>query len=177
MIDQSSGERVIFIDDEEEVRLSTTQTLELEGFEVTALASAEVALKHISQSWPGVVVTDVKMPRLDGFSLLNKIIEIDPDLPVVLVTAHGDIPMAIRAIRDGAYDFVEKIADPEYLVEVIRRAIEKRRLVPENRNLRREMDSFGEMERRIFGKTPVMESLRRTVADLADTNVDVLYRR
>jgi len=165
---------VIFIDDEEEVRLSGAQTLEIEGFEVIALDGAEAALDHVTVAWPGVVVSDVKMPGMDGLQLLDRIASIDADMPVVLITGHGDVPLAVDAMRAGAYDFVEKPANPAYLIDVVRRALEKRRLVLENRALRLELDAAGEMERQIIGATPAMTALRRTVADLADTNVDVL---
>lgn len=165
---------VIFVDDEGEVRNSSTQTLELEGFQVTAFARAHAALESITPAWRGVVVTDVRMPEMDGLALLEKIVEIDADIPVIMISAHGDIPVAVAAIQNGAYDFVEKADDPQRLLDVVHRALEKRRLVIENRELRRELDSSGELECRIIGKTPAMEAVRQTVRELADTNVDVL---
>ena len=165
---------VLFIDDEEEVRNSGKQTLEIEGFKTIALEKAEAALDHLTAAWPGIVVTDIKMPGMGGMELLERINRIDSDLPVVLITGHGDIPLAVDAMRAGAYDFVEKPADPEYLVDVVRRALEKRRLVIENRALRLQLDSVVELERRIVGTTAVMATLRDTVADLANTEVDVL---
>lgn len=166
--------QILFVDDEPEVLESTGQTLMLEGFEVTSFLSAQSALEHISRDWPGIVVTDMKMPGMDGFSLLNRILEVDPDIPVVLVSGHGDIPMAIQAIRDGAYDFIEKASDPEQFIDVVQRALEKRKLVMENRALRRELDSAGELERLIVGKSHQIEMLRRSVSSLAATDVDVL---
>lgn len=166
--------RIILIDDEDEVRLSVSQTLELEGFEVLAFAGGEEALEHITPNWPGIVVTDLKMPRMDGLEVLAAIMTIDADVPVVIVTAHGDIPVAVRAMRDGAYDFMEKTADPEHLVGIARRALDMRKLVLENRDLRRALDADGELERQIIGKTPAMETLRSLILNLADTDVDVL---
>lgn len=166
--------RIILIDDEDEVRLSVLQTLELEGFNVSAFSAGDEALKHITPSWPGIVVTDLKMPRMDGLGVLKGVMNIDPSVPVVIVTAHGDIPIAVQAMRDGAYDFMEKTADPEHLVGIARRALDMRKLVLENRDLRRELDSSGEMELQIIGKTPAMENLRKLVLNLADTDVDVL---
>ncbi|WNJ99342.1 sigma-54 dependent transcriptional regulator [Thalassospiraceae bacterium LMO-JJ14] len=166
--------KVLFIDDEEDVRISGAQTLEIEGFEVLTLDNAQAALDELSASSPAMVVTDVKMPGMNGMELLNRIVAVDPDLPVVLITGHGDVHLAVEAIRAGAYDFIEKPADPERLIDVVRRALEKRRLVIENRSLRLAHDSQGEMERRIIGSTPVMAELRHTIADLANTDVDVL---
>ncbi|MBL4613822.1 MAG: sigma-54-dependent Fis family transcriptional regulator, partial [Magnetovibrio sp.] len=166
--------RIILIDDEDEVRLSIAQTLELEGFEVTAFSGVQEALDLITPSWPGIIVTDLKMPRVDGLELLSRVMNIDESLPVVIITAHGDIPVAVQAMRDGAYDFMEKTADPEQLVSIARRALDKRALVMENRNLRRQLDAGGELERQIIGKTPPMEKLRQLVLNLADTDVDIL---
>ncbi len=166
--------RIILIDDEDEVRLSISQTLELEGFDVLAFDGVEKALAHITPNLPGIVITDFKMPRVDGLEALIRITSIDADLPVVIVTAHGDIPVAVKAMRDGAYDFMEKTADPEQLIGIARRALDMRKLVLENRELRRELDSSGELERQIIGKNPAMENLRKLVLNLADTDVDVL---
>ena len=165
---------VIFIDDDEEVRLSGQQTLEIDGLNVVSLERAELALDHLTTAWPGIVVTDIKMPGMNGMALLDRITRIDPELPVVLITGHGDIPLAVNAMRAGAYDFVEKPADPDYLIDVVRRALDKRRLVLENRALRLELDALGEMARQIIGVTPEIISVRERIADLADTDVDVL---
>jgi len=166
--------RVILIDDEEEVRISGGQTLELEGFDVLALAHAKDAIGHLSADWPGVVVTDVKMPKMNGFDLLKFIQDIDADLPVILITGHGDVAMAIQAIKGGAYDFVEKPAPPEYLIDVVRRAMEKRRLVLENRALKDELKTPGGLHTRMIGNAAIMERLRDTITNIAATDVDVL---
>ncbi len=172
--DDDKDIQVLFIDDEEDVRLSGAQTLELEGFGVRALASAEDALEFLSGDWPGVIVTDVKMPKMNGFDLLAHVQEVDPDIPVILITGHGDVAMAIKAIQGGAYDFVEKPAPPEYLIDVVRRARDKRRLVLENRALRDALSGQSGIEGRIIGKSRAIERLREAIANLAGTGVDVL---
>ena len=166
--------QVILIDDEDDVRISGSQTLELEGFDVIALESAEDAIQHLTPDWPGVVVSDVRMPKMNGFDLLQHIQGVDRDLPVILITGHGDVAMAIKAIQGGAYDFVEKPAPPEYLIDVVRRALDKRSLVLENRALRDALQSPGGPHHRILGNAPVIERLRETIANIADTDVDVL---
>lgn len=166
--------RVMLVDDEEEVRLSVAQTLELSGFDVETYSNAEDALRNLAPGWPGIVITDLKMPRVDGHAFLKRIMTIDRDLPVIILTAHGDIPIAVRTIRDGAYDFMEKSAEPDYLISIIYRALEKRSLVLENRGLRRELGSARELESRLVGKSGAMEKLRNLVMNLADTDVDVL---
>ena len=165
---------VLLIDDDREVLDATRQTLELEGFVVEATARPESALGTLGPSWPGVVVTDVRMPGLDGFALLERVRAADPEVPVVLVTGHGDIAMAMRAVRAGAYDFIEKPAEPGHLVEVVRRALAHRRLVLENRSLRARLADGGSLEARIIGRSPAVERLRAAVAGLADAEVDVL---
>ncbi|GAB4350464.1 MAG: sigma-54 dependent transcriptional regulator [Gammaproteobacteria bacterium] len=168
-----SEERVILVDDEPHVLRAGQQTLELAGFEVIPCTSAEEALRHLERDWPGVVITDVKMPHTDGFGLLAQLRRIDPDLPVVMVTGHGDITMAVQAIREGAYDFIEKPYRAELLADVAKRAIGMRRLVLENRALRSELDGQPDAPR-IIGKSPPIERLRQIIANVADTDADVL---
>ena len=164
---------VLLIDDDGEVLDSSRQTLELEGFAVQATTEPAAVLAPLGPSWPGVVVTDVRMPGMDGFALLERVRAADPEVPVVLVTGHGDIAMAMRAVREGAYDFIEKPAAPDHLVEVVRRALEHRRLVLENRSLRAQLAGGG-LEARIIGRSAAVERLRATLAALADAEVDVL---
>ncbi|WP_109116773.1 sigma-54 dependent transcriptional regulator [Azospirillum sp. TSO22-1] len=166
--------QALLIDDEEEVLYSQAQTLELEGIAtITALVPDE-GLSRLSRSWYGVVVADVRMPGRDGFSVLDEVRTIDPELPVLMVTGHGDIAMAIRAIRQGAYDFIEKPADPDHLVETIRRAFDHRRLVLENRALRDALNGADTLEMRIIGRSAAMERLRATLIALAEAEADVL---
>ena len=164
---------VILVDDEPHVLSAGKQTLELSDLEVIPCSSAEKALEHVASDWPGVIITDVRMPRVDGFQLMAQLRKIDPDLPVVLVTGHGDISMAVQAIRDGAYDFIEKPYRGELLVDVAKRAIEKRRLVVENRALRSELREQGDTPL-IIGKSPSIIRLRQIIANVADADADVL---
>lgn len=164
---------VILVDDEPHVLSAGQQTLELAGLTVIPCPGAEEALRHVAEDWPGVVITDVKMPRTDGFQLLEKLRQQDADLPVVLVTGHGDISMAVQAIRDGAYDFIEKPYRAELLVDVARRAIEMRRLVVENRALRSELNEQSDAPR-IIGKSAAIARMRQIIANVADTDADVL---
>ncbi len=166
--------RVLLVDDEPHVLSAGRQTLELADLAVVACEGAEQALRHLGAEWPGVVVSDVKMPRMDGFELLVKVRERDPDLPVVLVTGHGDIAMAVQAIRDGAYDFIEKPYRAELLIDVVQRALEKRRLLMENRVLRSELGAAGRDAPSILGKSEAIERLRKVIATVAGTDADVL---
>ncbi|MER8380505.1 sigma-54 dependent transcriptional regulator [Mesorhizobium sp. M0142] len=164
---------VILIDDDRDLLKATAQTLELAGFSISASAVAAEALARLDADFAGVVVSDIRMPQIDGLQLFNRILRLDADIPVILVTGHGDIAMAVKAIKDGAYDFITKPFAADRLVQSVRRAAEKRRLVMENRALR---EAAGEAQDGLplIGQTPAMDRLRRTLRQIADTDVDVL---
>jgi two-component system C4-dicarboxylate transport response regulator DctD len=166
---------VIFVDDEASVRLAVKQWLRLAGIDVVMCESAREALSKLTTE-DAVLVTDVKMPETDGIELLRIAVQQDSDRPVVLLTGHGDIAMAVEAMRSGAYDFVEKPFEPDHLVETIRRACEKWRLVLENRRLRAQLHGKVGLESRIIGTSPAIDALRRSVLDLASTHVNVVIR-
>jgi two-component system C4-dicarboxylate transport response regulator DctD len=168
--------QVIVVDDEAAIREAVQQWLELSGFTVRTCASAVEALAVVDRDFPGIVVSDVRMPGSDGLQLLDKLLQIDSDLPVILVTGHGDVPMAVQALRQGAYDFIEKPFTPERLLDSVRRALDKRRLVCENRQLRRQVADKGRIESQLIGISRPMENLRRQILELAGTSVNVLIR-
>lgn len=164
---------VLFIDDDAEVLDAYRQTLKLGGFAVRAERAAATALTGIARDFPGVVLTDLRMPGLDGLAVLQRVRAIDPDVPVVLITGHGDVATAVQAVQAGAYDFIEKPADPARLVEILHRAAAHRRLVLENRALREAL-SGGRLDARLIGRSPAIERLRTVVASIADVDADVL---
>jgi len=164
---------VALIDDDKDLRRATAQTLELAGFSVSAYEGAKAALAELSADFAGPVVTDIRMPEIDGLQLFAMLKGIDADLPVILMTGHGDIPMAVQAIQDGAYDFIAKPFAANRLVQSVRRAGEKRRLILENRMLRKAAEDAQENSP-LIGQTPVMENLRKILRHIADTDVDVL---
>ncbi|MFW2367920.1 MAG: sigma-54-dependent transcriptional regulator [Desulforhopalus sp.] len=167
-------EKVLFIDDEKHIRLANKQTLELADLEVCCEECAEKGLQVITREWPGIVVCDIRLPNMNGLQFLLEVQKIDQDLPVILITGHGDISTAVKAMRDGAYDFIEKPYSSERLVKTVLRGLEKRALTLENRNLRRELELHSAPGPRIIGRTPKMEELRSTIAQVADTGADVL---
>lgn len=164
---------IAFVDDDDELRNANRQTLELAGYKVAPFADAMSALGFLTADFPGVVVTDVRMPHIDGFELFRRLRTVDPDLPVILITGHGDIDMAVEAMREGAYDFISKPYAADRLVQAIRRALDKRRLVIENRQLRAVLESSDETLP-LIGQTPVMQNLRKTLRHVANADVDVL---
>ncbi len=170
----TTGAKVLLVDDDKAVRLAGRQALELAGFSVECFEAAEGVPARLSWSMNGVLLSDIKMPNTDGLTLMRQALAIDPEFPVVLITGHGDVAMAVSAMRAGAYDFIEKPFASQVLVDVTRRALEKRRLVLENRSLRAELEGPSSLNSVILGKTEVMERLRQETLMLAQTDVDVL---
>jgi len=164
---------VLLIDDDRQLLRATAQTLELADFSVTPFASAAEALPQLDLNFAGVVVSDIRMPGMDGLQLFERIRALDAEIPVILITGHGDIPTAVKAIQDGVYDFIAKPFPAERLIQCVRRAVERRSLVLENRRLR-EAARQAEDDIPLIGQTPVMERLRQTLRQIADTDVDVL---
>ncbi len=123
----------LFIDDDEDLRLAAKQMFDLAAIKARILSSAEQALAIISRDYPAILVSDIRMPQMDGIELLKKTILIDEELPVLLISGHADINLAVGAMRDGAYDFIEKPFEQERFLDAINRAKEKRRLTLENR--------------------------------------------
>lgn len=169
-----SEETVLFVDDEEHLRLAVEQSLQLAELDVTCLADGEAALASVSRTFPGILVTDIRMEGLDGLTLMRRCLDIDPAFPVVLVTGHGDVDLAVQSMRDGAYDFLEKPFAPNRLVETVRRALDKRRLTLENRALRSQVGGRDAVEARLGGRSDVMVELRRQVRAVAAADTDVL---
>ncbi|WP_372738082.1 sigma-54-dependent transcriptional regulator [Neptunomonas sp.] len=167
-------EHVLLVDDEAIVRQSTGQWLKICGFMVDSYASAEQALTMIDDSFSGVVITDVRMPGMDGLQFMRAILQKVPGLPVILLTAHGDVDMAISSMRDGAYDFIEKPFVPDRLVETVHRACEKRRLVLENQQLQHILASQSGIDTKIIGISPVIQRLKRELLKLAEQDTNVI---
>lgn len=165
---------VILIDDEPELLASGSQSLELAGFSVKCRSSAESALEDISRNTSSIIVSDVRMPGESGLELMQRVLAIDPQIPVILITGHGDIPMAVQAIREGAYDFIEKPFAPEQLTSSVKRALEKRQLILDNRKLRMALSDGSPLERRFVGGSPAMVRLRECLSSFAATDADVL---
>ena len=168
--------RVLLVDDEKDLRDALAQTLDLAGIDAVAAASVDEALALLSPDWTGPVIADMRMPGKGGFDLLEAARALDPDLPVVILTGHGDVPMAVRAMNAGAYDFLEKPCPPARLVEIARRAGEKRRLVLENRRLRARLETAqsGTLEATILGAGAVAEAFRARLERIAAADLDVL---
>ncbi|MFT4014227.1 MAG: sigma-54 dependent transcriptional regulator [Paracoccus sp. (in: a-proteobacteria)] len=165
---------VRLVDDDEDLLFAQGQALKLAGFTVEPFASAQAALAGLGRSWPGVVLSDVRMPGMDGFEFFERLHALDPDLPVVLLTGHGDVQMAVAALRRGAYDFLTKPVGADVLAASLNRACQSRALVMDNRALRQHQQETLAGETRLIGQSAFMQHLRDSVARLAETGGDLL---
>jgi len=166
--------QVLLVEDDPNVRLGCEQAMQLAGIPVIVTASAEEAEKYLQDDFPGIVVTDMRLPGISGMDLLRKVRARDADLPVIIITGHGDVTLAVEAMRNGAYDFMQKPFSTDDLIEVVRRALEKRALVLEVEALRRRLDQRDDLEARLIGRSPQMQKVRRLILDVADAGVDIL---
>lgn len=168
--------KVYLVDDDAEMRVATSQWLELSGYDVVSFPDALAALDQVTVDFNGVIVSDIRMPKMDGMAFLASLGSLDKDIPVVLLTAHGDVQMAVEAMRQGAYDFIEKPFDPARFLDVVQRACEKRRLVMENRDLRSKLAEPGGIEQRLIGNSEKIRLLREQIVDVIDTDAPVLLQ-
>jgi len=165
---------VFFVEDDAALRAATVQTLELAGLTVEAFPGAETALAQIDAGFPGAIVSDIRMPRIDGLQFLEKVRAVDPEIPVILVTGHADVPMAVGALRDGAFDFLTKPFSADHLVAVTRKALDTRLLVLDNRRLRAAAAAADAEPSPLVGDSVVTMQLRETIRQLAGADIDVL---
>ncbi|MBB3118698.1 sigma-54-dependent transcriptional regulator [Pseudoduganella violacea] len=168
------GIQIILVEDDPTVLEGSAQALDLAGFEVRSFDRAEPAAELLIADYPAVLVTDVRLPGMSGLELLSTVKAADPGLPVILVTGHGDIAMAVQAMQDGAYDFIEKPYSSEQLAEVVRRAAETRALQLEVHTLRRKLEHSEGIDATLLGNSPAMQALRRVILEVAGQPADVL---
>ncbi|BAP42637.1 sigma-54 dependent transcriptional regulator [Pseudomonas sp. 21LCFQ02] len=166
--------QVVLIDDDSFLRQALKQTLDLAGLKVLSLSEATGLASRISRDWPGVVISDIRMSGMDGMELLAQLHEQDPELPVLLITGHGDVPLAVKAMRAGAYDFLEKPFPSDAMLDSVRRALALRQLVLDNRSLRVALSDRQQLSTRLVGQSASMLRLREQIGALAATRADVL---
>lgn len=167
-----SGQVVYVVEDDAAVRLGCSQALSLEGIDVREFEDAESAFAALKDDPPAVIVSDIRLPGIDGLTLLDSIKARpkDADVPIILTTGHGDVAMAVSAMRSGAYDFIEKPFHSDRLVDTVRRALGHRKLVIENRSLRAQLSS----ERPLLGRSPAMQRVHAFIEAIGPTRADVL---
>jgi len=166
--------KIAIVDDERDMRQSISQWLALSGYDTQSFASATDALAAIDVDFPGIVISDIKMPGMDGIQFLRKLMGQDSTLPVILITGHGDVPMAVEAMRIGAFDFLEKPFDPERMSTLARKASNARRLTLDNRALRRELSDASLLMKKLIGKSSAMVRLREEILDISQADGHVL---
>lgn len=166
---------VLVVEDEGFVRNALDQWLSLSGFAVTTASSAREAMTRVADLRPMVVVSDVRMPTHSGMELLAAIRAEDPTISVILITGHGDVPMAVKAMQDGAFDFLQKPYEPEQLVTIIQRAASQANMHRELLSLRRRLDGGSEeLAHRLIGASAAMDDVRSLVLDIAAIDTDVI---
>lgn len=166
--------QVLVVDDDAAVRDALSQTLELADLVPLPAASFVAAKDHISSGFDGVILSDLRMPGRDGFHLLSYARAQDPDLPVILLTGEGDIPTAMKAVEEGAFDFLEKPCAPGDLLAVLKRALSTRRRILDQRHLQAIVETGDPAARMLFGTSQLAEGLRARVRRVALTNTEVL---
>ncbi len=166
--------KIAIVDDEQDMRQSISQWLALSGFDTETFASAEDALKAMSSEYPGIVVSDIRMPGMDGMQFLKRLMGIDSALPVIMITGHGDVPMAVEAMRLGAFDFLEKPFNPDNMTELSKKATLARRHTLDSRALRKELGDGDAVMKKLIGTSPVMDRLREDILDLGQADGHVL---
>jgi two-component system C4-dicarboxylate transport response regulator DctD len=170
------AEPVVFlVEDDAAVRKGCEQALSLADIAVRGFADGESMLADLNRDPPALVVSDVRLPGKDGLSILRELRAFDRELPVLLMTGHGDVAMAVEAMREGAHDFIEKPFPSERLIAAVRSAREKRALIVENRQLKERVAAQGEGGvGRVIGQSAPMQRMRQLVSSLAPTGVDIL---
>jgi len=167
-------DRVLLVDDDSSVREALGQTLELADLRPTLAGSYIEAKDHITRDFAGVVISDIRMPGKDGFALLHYAQSVDAELPVIVLTGEGDVPMAVRGISEGAFDFLEKPCAPSDLIAVVEKALKTRALVLENRRLKRQVEQGDAAARLLRGVSALAKRMREEARAVARSAADVL---
>lgn len=166
-------ETILIVDDEKNYPLILSSVLEDEGFETLTANSGQAALETLKSSVVDLVLTDMKMPVMDGIQLLEKIKDKDPDLPIIMMTAHGTVEKAVEAMQKGAYNYVLKPFDNERLILFVNKAIAMFRVIKENRRLRHDIESRYSFEN-IIGKSKKMQDVFEMIRKVAPVTANVL---
>jgi two-component system, NtrC family, nitrogen regulation response regulator NtrX len=161
---------ILIIDDEKAIRKTLTEILSFEGYKIDEASDGEEGLKTFKDKTYDVVLCDIKMPKLDGIEFLQKAGEINPDIPIIMISGHGNIETAVEAVKKGAYDYISKPPDLNRLLITIRNAMDKSSLVTETKVLKRKVSRVQEM---IGGSAP-MQKIKETIEKVAPTDARIL---
>ncbi|MBK9541104.1 MAG: sigma-54-dependent Fis family transcriptional regulator [Bacteroidetes bacterium] len=162
--------RILIIDDEKAIRNTLRDILQYEKFEVDEAADGLEGLKKAEGGNFDLVLCDIKMPKMDGIEVLSKLQEMNPDLPVVMISGHGTIETAVEAIKKGAYDYIAKPPDLNRLLVTVRNAMDRSSLITETKSLKRKVFKTREM----IGKSASIDQIRTMIERVAPTDARVL---
>ncbi|MEM7037270.1 MAG: sigma-54-dependent Fis family transcriptional regulator, partial [Bacteroidota bacterium] len=165
---------VLFVDDEEHLRHAVAQTLNLADIQCECHASGASVLERVHPDFFGIVLSDIRMSGMDGTELMDQVHQRDAELPVTLITGHGDVELAVEMMHRGAYDFLEKPYDAKRLLDCVKRALEQRRLCLENRKLRALALGSDSLAMHLQGQSAAMRECREQLRSVATTDTDVL---
>ena len=165
---------IILVEDDKELRESLSEILELNGFRVNAFPSADKALPCISYGCDATIVSDIRMPNMDGVTFLEHIRQIDEEIPVILISGHADIETALQCIKLGAFDFVEKPLRPEHLIGLVTKASQHRQLTLENRRLKQSSRRQISLDEVLLGQSEAMVKLKQRLITLANADVNIV---
>ncbi|WP_421180499.1 sigma-54-dependent transcriptional regulator [Aeromonas enteropelogenes] len=169
LLPRSRPANVLLVDDDEDVLESYCHLLRLSGYQPKATTSPHEALELLASQWPGVVVSDIYMPAMNGMELLTRVHEIDAEIPVIMITGHGDIPLAVKAVKQGAFDFLEKPLNPQALLGLLEQACKQRCEVLARRNEIQET-----IDDELIGTSPQIVAIRNQINQLAQTDKDLM---
>ena len=167
--------RIFLVDDDVDLRNSLLEVFQTRDLSAKIFSSGEQLLEVLEPEWNGVVLSDVRMPWMDGFELLEKVKRKAPHVPFVMITGYGDVKAAIRAIRAGAFDYLEKTSHPEHLISVVVRALEMRDLQIQNWRLSRRFVAGENVRSRLLGKSDAIRECRRQILRVSLLPIDVLF--
>ncbi len=161
---------ILIIDDERAIRKTLSEILSFEGYKVEEAADGEEGMKKFKEKNYDLVLCDIKMPKLDGIEFLQRAGEVNPDIPIVMISGHGNIETAVEAVKKGAYDFISKPPDLNRLLITIRNAMDKSTLVTETKVLKRKVSRVQEM----IGESAGIKKIKETIDKVAPTDARIL---
>ena len=161
---------ILIIDDEKAIRKTLVEILGFEGYKLDEAADGEEGLKKFSEKSYDLVLCDIKMPKLDGIEFLEKAREVNPDVPIIMISGHGNIDTAVEAVKKGAFDYISKPPDLNRLLITIRNAAEKQNLVTDTKVLKRKVSRVQE----IVGDSAAIRKIKETIDKVAPTDARIL---
>src|SRR3984885_10741160 len=161
---------ILIIDDEKAIRKTLSEILSYEGYKIDEAGDGEEGLKKFRDKEYDVILCDIKMPKMDGIEFLEKAKEINPDIPIIMISGHGTIETAVEAVKKGAYDYISKPPDLYRLLITIRNAMDKTSLVAETKVLKRKVSRMQEM----VGDSAPIQKIKETIEKVAPTDARIL---